>query len=75
MASAAQPVPDLHFNVEPMQLGQQMMVCIRVSDNFGLLQQIIMPPQAAKQFAKYIIERATEADNTILKPPSMLAQA
>jgi hypothetical protein len=72
MSANAQPIPDLHFDVAPVQIGEQMMTCIRVSDNFGLLQQIIIPPQAAKQFGKYIVERATEAENTLIKPASMI---
>jgi hypothetical protein len=73
MSAQAQPMPDLHFDVSPIQIGDVIMVRMQISDNFGLLSQLIMPPSAAKAFAKYMTERATEAENTLIKPQSMLA--
>lgn len=75
MASQVVKLPDLHFEALPVQIGQAIMVRVTIADNFGMTFQLIMPPPAARAFGQYLIDQAIAAGNTLVKPPSMLAEA
>jgi hypothetical protein len=75
VSTTPQLLPDLHFEAVPLQIGNQMMVRLQIADNFGITFQLVIPPQAARAFGKYLQESASTAESTIVKPPSMLAPA
>ena len=74
----AQPTqaPDLLFHLETPQIGNQVAVSVTISDAKQLLStRIIIPPQAARGLAQGLTLAAEKAEKTIVKPPSLIANA
>jgi hypothetical protein len=74
MSAGAQPNPDLHFDCSPLQIGDKIMVRVQIADNFGVTFQLVLPPEAARAFGKYLCDAALKAGTTLVKPLSMLAE-
>jgi hypothetical protein len=72
-ASTQQAPPDLHFHVEPLQTSEQVMVHMQICDNFGLTISLLTHPQIARLLGKQLIDKALEAEQTVVKPPSLLS--
>lgn len=75
MAENPQPAPQnvqMAMQCQVQQMGNQMIVV--VGFQCGTLSAgMMMPPQAVRAMARQLIEAADKADETLLKPPSMLA--
>ena len=75
MAAPVQPAPNMQFNVAPVQIGDQVMVLVQVADTAGVMVQFTFSQDVARIFSKAIKDGVEKAEVTLVKPPSMLAQA
>jgi hypothetical protein len=69
--AAAKP-PDLHFGLDVIQVGDQIMVQISVGDNFGLSNTLILPHAVARDFSRAIKAAVEKAEVTVVKPASLI---
>jgi hypothetical protein len=73
--SQSAQVPDLHFGIVPIQVGDRIMVQIQIADNFGLSTSLTLPQEIARAFSKGIKNAVEQAEVMIVKPPSLVAEA
>jgi hypothetical protein len=76
MAAQAQAKPaDLHFGIGVVQVGEQIMVQLAISDNFGLSTTLTFAVDVARNFSKAIKAAVEQAEVTLVKPPSIIHEA
>ena len=67
--------PDLHFGIQPVQIGDQIAIDIQIGDNFGLTFRMCFPQEVARNLSKAIKAAVEQAEVTLVKPPSTIATA
>jgi flagellar basal body L-ring protein FlgH len=69
------PQPNLQINVAPAQVGDQIMVVLQIADSAGMSVSLMLNQDSARAVSKAIKLGVEQAEVTIVKPPSMVAQA
>lgn len=70
------PAPDVNFDINTPQIGDQVAVSVGISDAKRLLHfQFILPPVMIKQLAQALKIAAEKAETQIVKPQSAIATA
>jgi hypothetical protein len=67
--------PNLQINVTPAQVGDQIMVMLQIGDTAGMSVTLILNQDSARAVSRAIKEGVAQAEVTVVKPPSILAQA
>ena len=69
---AQQQTNDLTIGAGPVQVGDQIMVGINISDRFGLSVSVVWPIDMARAFSKRIKDVVQQAEVTVVKAPSLI---
>ena len=75
MATSPQPVPNLQFNITPVQMGEQIILQISVADAAGMSLTLFLSQDVARLFSRAIKEGVEKAEVTLVKPVSRIASA
>lgn len=65
----------LGYNVQPVQLGQEIRLLVQIATQVGVTCQFILTIDAARLLSKTIKEGVERAEVTLVKPQSVIATA
>lgn len=72
---AFEQIRALGFNVQPVQMGNEILVMVQIATNVGVMNQYVLTQQAARLLSKAIKDGVERAEVTLVKAQSLIATA